>query len=384
MTSKTPSQKTIGILGGGQLARMMILKAHELGITVFVLSENKSDPAAQVTQNWMKGNPHSSEDLKKFIQTVDIVTFESEFYDPKKLTQAASANNQLQIKSKNSCQFYPSLKNLGLLQDRASQKQSLEVFNLPTARFMLIKDETSFREACHYFKHKLVLKKRIGGYDGYGTLIIKSKQDEAQILEKVKQLDYFFIAEEFVPFKKELSMIFARTVSGEMSHYPLIESHQEDSKCAWVVGPVQHSQSKNLILKIKKYLKKIDYVGVIAFELFDTSKGLLINEVAPRVHNTGHFSLDATNIDQFTAHLMCLLDLPIPEIKIQNKAFCMTNLVGRSNKDFEIPTTTIGKLHWYGKTQNRPGRKMGHINYIGQNQKELLQLALKERKRILR
>lgn len=373
MTSKSHAEKMIGILGGGQLARMMILKAYELGLQVHVLSEQETDPAAQVTRHWTKGNPHSTDDLKKFLEKVDLVTFESEFYDPKKL-QIASAGQE----------FLPNLKNLGFIQDRLTQKQSLEENNLPTARFIAIKDAASFEVACHYFQNKVVFKKRIGGYDGYGTFIFNSKKLKDSIHKKISDQDYFFIAEELVPFKKELSLVLARNKKGQIVHYPLVEARQEDSKCNWVVGPVKHSKLNPLLKKIKTYLKKIDYVGVIAFELFETQNELLINEIAPRVHNTGHFSLDACNVDQFSLHLMCLLDLPLPEIKLKEKSFCMVNLVGKSNDPMKLPAATEGKLHWYGKEQNRPGRKMGHINYCGPNLPSLLKLGLNERKRILR
>jgi 5-(carboxyamino)imidazole ribonucleotide synthase len=375
MTSKSHAEKTIGILGGGQLARMMILKAHDLGLQAHVLSNHESDPAAQVTRNWVQGSPDSADDLKKFLEKVDLVTFESEFYDPKKLQKAADLNP---------AQFLPHLKNLALLQDRLLQKQSLENHGLPTARFISVKNQESFQEACHFFEHKVVFKKRIGGYDGYGTIILKSKKDENIVHQKISDQDYFFIAEEFIPFKKELSLVLARNQMGQIVSYPLIETKQINSKCDWARGPAKHRLLGPLLNQIKVYLKKIDYVGVIAFEIFETQTELLINEVAPRVHNTGHFSLDACNVDQFTLHLLCLLGRTLPQPELKTKSFCMINLVGQSELPMNLSVTTKGALHWYGKSQNRPGRKMGHINYCGPHADLLLKLGLNERKRILR
>jgi len=162
---------------------------------------------------------------------------------------------------------------------------------------------------------------------------------------------------------------------------PLVESVQTQSQCDWVVGPLKHQRAKALFQKIERYLRNLDYIGAISFELFDTGLELLVNEVAPRVHNSAHYSMDALRQSQFRLHLLAGLGEKLPAAELLSPAFCMVNLVGKSHELPEVPYNIQGQLHWYGKNDNRPGRKMGHVNYVGTNSKNLLKIALSERKK---
>lgn len=364
----------VGFLGGGQLARMLALKAHQMGLEPHVLSEHRSDPAAQVSLFWHPGNPQNLKDLVEFAKTVDIVTFESEFLEGKLLQE---------FQKKIQTPIYPRVSHLETLQDRWSQKQALEEASLPTSPFIKVTDQKSFLVACDFFENEVVFKKRHGGYDGNGTFILKSKKSLAPIQSQLEKINYHVIAEEFVPFQRELACVFARNPSGQVTALPLVESFQEYSRCSWVIGPVKHKAWPSLRKKIQNWLSKIDYVGVLAFELFDVGPELLINETAPRVHNSGHYSMDALTVDQFELHLRCLLDLPLPkENTFLAKNFAMINLLGRTSNPAWAPKNFQGRLHWYGKKDNRPGRKMGHLNLIGNNSQKLLKLGLQERKRM--
>ncbi len=336
----------IGVLGGGQLARMLCDQGHKMGLEVHVLSQHKNDPAALVTRHWHKGSYTNLKDLKTFAAKVDMITYESEFADTQVLKQ---------VKSK----YVPSLKNISTLQDRLTQKISLTKHKLPTSPFIHTSDEMLITQ--FYKKYKgFVAKKRMFGYDGYGTVIVKNKKQLDAFL-KLSDKDNYII-EAFIPFKRELSIICARTSKGQFIHYPTIESVQKDAKCFSVKGPVTHSKSSTLIKKLKNYLTKINYVGVIAFELFDNNNDLIINEVAPRVHNTGHHTLDSFAIDQFSLHLHCLLGHKVPALQPYNKGFAMINLIGSKKTRPKLTVCKQSKLHWYEKKDNRPGRKMGHIN----------------------
>ena len=191
------------------------------------------------------------------------------------------------------------------------------------------------------------------------------------------------IVEPFVGFKSEKSLIFARNTGGQTSVLPMIQSVQKNNQCDYVVGPVSHPAEKKLKLQIINFLNRINYVGTIAFELFELGSKLVINEVAPRVHNTGHFSQDALTIDQFELHLRCILGLSLPENTAKAEAFVMVNLLGQSTRIPFIKKFPTGSFHWYNKDENRPRRKLGHINYVGTNKKELLKKAIQERKGIL-
>ena len=264
--------------------------------------------------------------------------------------------------------------------------------HIPTADFISVK-----------FKNKLslkknlsnlwsqwgdfVLKSRIGGYDGHGTFIIKKK---AQI-KQIKFPKTNFIAEKFIPFKRELALLSARNKKGQIIFFPLVESFQKQSICLWVKGPAQHKKLKKLKAQIKVFLTDIDYQGLIAFELFDTRSQLIVNELAPRVHNTGHYSLDALTEDQFTIHLKAISNQSLKSPRLKSKAFAMLNLLGTGAKKASFKTKSLLNessqkylkkqkisLYWYGK-KSRPGRKMGHLNSAGPSANKALAKLLKLR-----
>lgn len=366
--------KSIGILGGGQLARMLALKAKQMGLSVTILSEKAEDPAVSVASSWIQGSLASLADLNRLINHVDFVTFESEFISARLLESAFSRTRKNKIA--------PSLDILAKMQDRLLQKEWLYDYDLPTLDYVKISSKDDLELAFKAFNGRIVCKRRFGGYDGYGTYVIKSKLELLEFKIRFKGQENQFIAERFIAFKSERSLLFARNQNAEMIHFPLVQSVQKNNQCDYVVGPTLHSKQAKLISKINKFLNEINYVGVIAFELFDLGSKLFINEIAPRVHNTGHFSQDALNVDQFELHLRCVLGLNLPPVRLKQPAFVMVNLLGNSTQAPVIRKMPTGSMHWYDKTENRPRRKMGHINYIGKNKKSLLKKALLERKGI--
>lgn len=367
--------KTVGILGGGQLARMLVLKARQMGLRTIVLSSKPSDPAAMVASKWLKGNLDSEQDIRRLIRAADFITFESEFIPATLIKKSLK-----QITGK---KIYPSLKCLGHLQDRLRQKEWLNDYDLPTLEHIKINSKDDIDLAFQIYKGKIVFKRRVGGYDGYGTYVIKNKLELLAFKKHFKGFESQFIIEPFVDFKTEKSLIFARNSKGQITSLPMIESIQKNNQCDYVTGPASHAMQKNLTQKIIGFLNSVDYVGVIAFELFNLGTKLIINEIAPRVHNTGHFSQDALSVDQFELHLRCILGMPLPTIELIQPAFVMVNLLGTSLRKPAIKKMPTGSLHWYEKSENRPRRKMGHINYVGRNKQDLLQKALRERKGIL-
>ncbi len=367
--------KSIGILGGGQLARMLALKATQMGLTTVVLSEKAQDPARSVATQWIQGSLQSTADIARLMNSVDYVTFESEFIsaDLLKICLRTVARKKIE----------PNLTILARIQDRLLQKEWIYDFNLPTLDYVKISSKDDLDLAYKAFDGKMVCKRRYGGYDGNGTFVISTKAELTAFKLQFKSLENKFIAERFTAFKTERSLIFARNSAGQMIHLPMVQSVQKNNQCDYVMGPSRHPKETKLIQKISHFLNQINYVGVIAFELFEIGPKLVINEIAPRVHNTGHFSQDALNVDQFELHLRCVLGLPLPKPQLKQPAFIMVNLLGTSTRQPFLKKMPTGSLHWYDKTDNRPKRKMGHINYIGKNKKLLLQKALLERKGIL-
>lgn len=364
-----PPQKKIGYLGGGQLARMLIHSAQSMGLETHVLSAHEQDPAAQVSRNWRQGSTDQASDLERFLKSVDVATFESEFLNTDLLLQVSKI-----VKTA----LHPSPHVMGQLRDRLSQKQLFDQHKLATSPWSpanKLKDILNFIE-----KESLpvVFKKRLFGYDGYGTFVVKTKNQLNDFLNSIFHEDQF-IVEKFIPFDKELAVILARSQDGSFTHLPFVETRQKDSRCDWVKGPISMKSASVTLKALKTFLKKMNYVGVMGVEFFISKKEILINEVAPRVHNSGHYSLTTPGPSQFDLHNACLLGLKLPKPIEIKKGFAMVNLIGSDKK---VQLKAVEGLHWYGKSENRRGRKMGHLNTLGSNGEQALKKALKLRKEI--
>lgn len=369
MELKANLELKIGILGGGQLARLLVMQAHRMGLEAHVLSENQDDPAAQVTSHWHQGETKKIEHLSAFCKKMDLVTFESEFIPAEALKTLGKTFSK---------KIFPDASLLKILQDRLSQKNLLLENKIPTSPFVVLNQPEDLMAAHQLFKTGTVAKTRLGGYDGKGTFILKSKKDVAHFLEKNVLTDHTFIAEQLISFRRELALQVARNKNGEILFLPLVEIHQADNRLDWLQGPVHHPKLILLQKKISTFLKKIGYVGVIAFELFDQGHELLVNEIAPRVHNSGHYSTEALSIDQFSLHLLAGLNQPFPKLSFRCKNFLMTNLIGQGSTKIKLTDPLGGTLHWYGKLKNPFGRKMGHVTYLNSSPRQ----ALLERKRM--
>lgn len=351
---------------------MLALKASQLGIPVAILSENQHDPAAQVTSLWTQGKTTHPETLRSFLLSCSLVTFESEFMDANLLEQMATDTKT---------PIYPRPAHMGIIQDRLSQKELLNNYNLPTSPFVAVHDEDSARAAFAKFMGRVVFKKRRFGYDGYGTFVVKNQKDLKAFLHELQQDQYGFIGEQFIPFRRELAVMVARSKKGSAMCLPFVETHQANSRCLWVKGPLKSSTSlKRLSQKLCRFVSELEYTGIMGVELFDTGREILINELAPRVHNSAHYSMNALSDDQFTLHLKAVLGCELQPPRLLSPGFAMMNLLGDSQ---ESPKWTLSPeihFHWYGKQENRKGRKMGHINALGKTPDEALKLARKHRK----
>ena len=373
------SKVKLGILGGGQLARMLSLKCHEMGIKPYVLSPHPQDPACQVTPYFVKGSLSSKRDLKNFLKQVDLTIFENEFLNPSLLHSASLDTNT---------PIHPTPKVMNLLQDRLNQKQLLTKYKIPTAPFVAVQAKKPFSALTRLFPNGLVLKKRHQGYDGQGTFIVQNFSNKTL----VKQAKLFIqnhsplIAEKYVPFKKELAIILVRNRKNQTVELPLVETFQEKACCVWVKGPVRHAKTPALVKKMTHMMKEINYEGVMAFELFETKKGALwVNEMAPRVHNSGHYSLNGLSEDQFSLHIKAVLNMDIQTPLMRAGGFAMLNLLGEQQPPFKkwLPPPNTS-LHWYGKKDSRPGRKMGHINSLDRTAQKALSTLLDFKKSLLK
>jgi 5-(carboxyamino)imidazole ribonucleotide synthase len=365
--------KPLGILGGGQLARLMALKAHQLGIPVAVLSESADDPAAQVVSEWKRGRLDDRKALESFASNCSILTFESEFLNAS-LLEEISRQTQVAI--------YPHPRHMASIQDRLTQKRLLEKHKIASAPFLSVSNPNQAKHAFKNFEQAVVFKQRRFGYDGYGTFVVRNQRDLARFIEKIeKGPDCGFIAEAFVPFEREIAVMVLRSKNGQIIRLPFVETHQQNSRCVWVKGPLPKSARTERIAKqLERMLEKMNYVGILGVELFDTPAGLLVNELAPRVHNSAHHSLDSLSEDQFTLHIKAILGIKVSRPALLSPGFAMLNLLGESDTEPSWELAEDVAFHWYGKTTNRRGRKMGHLNVRGPTADQALALAKKRRK----
>jgi 5-(carboxyamino)imidazole ribonucleotide synthase len=351
----------LGIIGGGQLAWMMADAANKLGVELIVQTPSQNDPAVSIAQDSILAAVDDAAATEILATKCDIITFENEFVN---LTA-------LSLLEKQGVCFRPHLAALAPLLDKYQQRCYLQDLGLPVPQFFALSKEKEVKSQVENLGFPVVLKTRRHGYDGQGTFIIP---DFATLSKIINHSNAQFLVEEFVPFTKELAIIAARSVNGEIVIYPTVETLQKEQVCRWVIAPATITKEQSLEIEAIAYklLNSLEYVGVFGIELFLTAEGkILVNEIAPRTHNSGHFSLDACETSQFEQHLRAVCGLQLTNTTLNCASAVMVNLLGyeTSHCDYqkqrqqlaEIPQAT---LHWYGKTEARPGRKLGHITVL--------------------
>ena len=354
----------LGIIGGGQLAKLTALAAAELGCDVTVLERNSHSPAARVAARSLVGDWNDPSDLLTLAQQVDVVSIENEFADLDALAMIERAGHRL----------VPGVRTLRLVQDKFIQKQTLSAAGLPVARFSLVYESTDLEQLGVEFGWPLVLKSRRGGYDGKGNFTLRSTADIAAAWKALGGDSENLYAEEFCPFEKELAVIVTRGADGHMASYPVVETVQHDHICHLVKAPaaVSPETTKRAMEIARRAIESIDGIGSFGVEMFLTSAGeILVNELAPRVHNSGHFSIEACACSQFENHVRAVLGWPLGSPDMTTPAAVMVNLLGDA-KGSGVPlgleralAVPGAHVHIYGKVMSGKGRKMGHITVIG-------------------
>ena len=296
---------------------------------------------------------------KELATRCDWITFENEFIDLEALQSLAEQGV---------C-FRPSLDALAPLLDKYEQRSYLKSIGLPVPQFTALSSTTDLEAVTDF---PVVLKARRHGYDGQGTFIIQDRAELAAIWNKFQSPP--MLLEEFVPFIKELAVMVARNVSGEIAIYPVVETYQKNQVCHWVIAPAAISEQVTQEIEqiARTLVDKLQVVGIFGIELFLTDdERILVNEIAPRTHNSGHYTLDACDISQFEMQLRAVADLEIANPQLKTPGAVMVNLLGYedSASDYHSKRERIASLpqtfvHWYGKTQSRPGRKLGHVTVL--------------------
>jgi 5-(carboxyamino)imidazole ribonucleotide synthase len=369
-----------GMVGGGQLARMTAQAAIGLGVTFRVLAASPSESAAQVTHEVDLGTHLSLADVSSFASECDVITFDHEHVPGEILVSLESAGVLVR----------PGSHALRYTQDKLVMRERLSGLGVPCPRFAAVSsltDVESFASAGTgtgtgtsagaggAAGWPVVLKAISGGYDGKGVWVCSSSAEAASVVADAKSHEIALMAEEFVPFRRELAALVARSASRQGAAYPVVETVQVDGICREVIAPapglhpVQAEQAVCLALKIAS---ELDVVGLLAVELFETrSGGLLVNELAMRPHNSGHWTMDGARTSQFEQHLRAVLDLPLGAPTTVGEGYTvMANLLGGTDPDvydryIHVMAADPGaKVHFYGK-EIRPGRKVGHVNVTG-------------------
>jgi 5-(carboxyamino)imidazole ribonucleotide synthase len=350
--------KRVGVIGGGQLAWMMATAAKKLSVELVVQTPSNSDPAVAIAADAIFAPVADATATAQLATQCDVITFENEFVDLEALSL---------LESQGIC-FRPGLQTLRPLLDKYHQRCYLRDLGLPTPGFFPLPPPSSFSPPHLPF----VLKTRRHGYDGQGTFIIKDLPELNTTLERLKNVP--LLVEEFVPFERELAAIAARSVNGDISIYPIVETQQEQQVCRRVFAPAKISSAvgEQVNAIARTLLNHLQVVGVFGIELFLTQEErVLVNEIAPRVHNSGHFTLDACETSQFEQHLRAVCGLPLGSPAMKIPGAVMVNLLGyeHSTSSYleqrqQIAALPGAHVHWYGKTESRPGRKLGHVTVL--------------------
>ena len=360
----------IGVVGGGQLAMLLVEAGKKRDVDVIVQTGAKTDPAAKKTNQVVLHNPTNAEGTKLLAEKSRMITFENEWVD---IPSLLSLQN-------NGVSFVPRLQSIKPLINKITQRELLNSLDIPCPDWLPIPLEKSSEiEIPADWEFPLMAKAAKGGYDGKGTKIIKNlKQLQEFIQVQTKEQ---WMLEKWVSFDKELSIVSSRDSKGIVRCLPIVETFQSKQVCDWVLAPADIKHDVELMVKniVSSLLAELDYVGVLAIEFFYGSEGLLVNEIAPRTHNSGHFSIDACSSSQFDQQI-CItsgIDAPFPEMLVNGAL--MANLLGlQSNYPISL-TQRLDDLrgipgvnvHWYEKEEEKKGRKLGHVTYLLNNKDAL-------------
>jgi len=367
------SRFTLGILGGGQLGKMLLYETRKWDITTKVMDPSEKAPCKIACNEFIQGDLMDFQAVYDFGKTVDVLTIEIENVNIDALEKLEDEGIRI----------FPSPRELRIIQNKITQKLFYVDHNIPSAPFSRFAYTSEIKDSIAHggLKFPFVWKSAQFGYDGQGVKIIKEVSDLAN-LPNVECL-----AEDLIPFKTELAVIVARSTTGEVATYPVVEMefHPEANQVEYVLCPARiddkvAQKARKIALKISEELK---HTGLLAVEMFQTEDDeVLVNEVAPRPHNSGHYSIEASYTNQFEQHLRCILGLPLG-ITDSKVAGVMVNLVGAEGFEGDVHYDHIEEIlqlkgvtpHIYGKTKTRPFRKMGHVTIVNKDMAEARKIA---------
>jgi 5-(carboxyamino)imidazole ribonucleotide synthase len=359
----------IGVIGGGQLARMLAPAAEALGVRFSVLAETADAPATQVINEVTVGDYTDYPTLKAFAETVDVITFDHEHVPPEHLQALVEAGHAVR----------PGPDALIFAQDKIRMRRRMDELGLPNPAWAEITSAADVEEFAARVGYPFILKTPRGGYDGKGVRVIDSLDEAVEWLNEVPQL----LAEEKVDFTRELAVMVGRSPMGQTAVWPVVETWQQNGVCKEAIAPapdLADEKARAITEAILTVAGTLEVTGVMAMEMFETAEGFLINEFAMRPHNTGHWTQDGAVTSQFEQHLRAVLDLPLGSPAAREDVSVMVNILGADHEDLYQPYLHVMahdpavKVHLYGKGV-RPGRKIGHVNAYGDDRQLVLARA---------
>lgn len=357
--------QTIGIIGGGQLGRMMAIAARYMGYRIIVLDPTPNCPTAQIADEQITAPYDDMNAIRELVEKADVVTYEFENVD-------LEAARYIEAKGKLPQGAYA----LEVTQNREAEKTLMKENGIPVPPFSIVRDGKECRTALEHTSFPAVIKTCRGGYDGKGQLKLESESDIEAAVRFAEQGGTFII-EEWIDFDKEISVVFTRSQDGEIAFFPLAKNVHRDHILAETYAPanVPETVKEKALAAAKVLAEKINVVGTFAIEMFVKGDDIYINEMAPRPHNSGHYTIESCNVSQFEQHIRAICLLPLKKIE-QHKPALMINVlgedVGRAQKALQrLPKASV---HLYGKVEAKPKRKMGHITFIADNFEELAAL----------
>lgn len=361
----------LGILGGGQLGKMLLAETRKFDIQTYVLDPSNEAPCKIACNLFVKGSLTDFDTVYNFGKLVDVLTFEIELVNLEALEKLEAEGKKI----------YPSPQTLKLIQNKGTQKDFYTQNNIPTSKYQRFDSLENLKSQFANLQLPFVWKCTEFGYDGNGVKIVKSISD----LENLPNIEC--IAEELIPFKNELAVIVVRNVFGGVKTYPVVEMefHPEANQVEYVICPARIDEkvaqsATDIALQVSK---AFNHVGLLAVEMFQTNDDkILVNEVAPRPHNSGHHTIEASYTSQFENHLRAILNLPIGNCE-SKVAGIMVNLVGAEGYSGKVVYENIEKImaiegvtpHIYGKKETRPFRKMGHVTIVNKDMTQARKIA---------
>ncbi|MBI9011220.1 MAG: 5-(carboxyamino)imidazole ribonucleotide synthase [Clostridiales bacterium] len=358
--------KKIGIIGGGQLGKMMILDAKRLGFEVVTLDPSEKCPSHSISDEHIIASFHSKEAYEELAKKVDVITYEFEHIHADFLEELEQEGHKV----------YPTARSLKIIQDKYTQKCCLKDAGILMPEFIKVDDIEDLKMAGKQFGYPFMLKATTGGYDGKGNAVVKMESDIEKQYKALGAGEVSLMAERFLNFTKEISVLACRGINGEIAVYPVAENIHIDSILDETIIPaeLERKSEKKAMEMAHAVMEIFEGVGMFCTEMFVDANGeVYLNEVAPRPHNSGHYTIEGTLTSQYEQHIRAIVGLPLGDVQLRS-SIVMKNILGTGQegktiiegieKTYKNPRV---KVHIYGKKVSKPGRKMGHLTVIGED-----------------